>query len=90
VLSAPPPGTFGPTPIRPTPRFDGKAEQADKFAAPSEPATPPAAVSETEPPAGYSPSATPEPPLGYSPPATPEPAPSYSPPPLGYSPQAED
>jgi len=78
VLSAPPPGTFGPTPIRPTPRFDGKAEQADKFAAPSEPAMPPAAVSETEPPAGY------------SPPATPEPAPSYSPPPLGYSPQAED
>lgn len=78
VLSAPPLGTFGPTPIRPTPRFDAKAEQAEKFAAPSEPATPSSEVSETEPPVGYTPPATPEPPVGYSPP------------PLGYSPRAED
>jgi hypothetical protein len=78
VLSAPPPDTFGPTPIRPTPRFDAKAEQAEKFAAPSEPATPSAEVSETAPPVGYTPPATPEPPVGYTPP------------PLGYSPQTED
>lgn len=90
VLSAPPPDTFGPTPIRPTPRFDGKAEQTGKFTAPSEPAPPPANVSEAEPPVGYSPPATPEPPVAYSPPASPEPPVSYSPPPLGYSPQAED
>ena len=31
VLSAPPPPAAGPTPIRPTPRFDGKAGQAEKF-----------------------------------------------------------
>jgi len=67
VLSAPPPGTLGPTPIRPTPRFDGKAEQTEKFAAPSEPAAPSSELSETEPPSGYSPPATPEPAPGYSP-----------------------
>ncbi len=61
VLSAPPPGAEGPTPIRPTPSFEAKAETATRFAPPSEPAGP---LPEAEPPL---------PPLGYSPPVTPPP-----------------
>lgn len=49
VLSAPPPPAEGPTPIRPTPRFDAKADSGEKFDPPRDPAvTPP-------PPAGYTP-----------------------------------
>ena len=55
VLSAPPPSADGPTPLRPTPRFEAKAEKGQKFAAPSEPAAPAREVSETQPPLGYSP-----------------------------------
>ena len=73
VLSAPPPGAEGPTPIRPTPRFESNAEGAARFAAPIEPAPSAADTEPPLPPLGYSPPATPEPPLGYSPPATPPP-----------------
>jgi hypothetical protein len=59
VLSAPPQGE-GPTPLRPTPRFDNKAaDPGEKFASPRAPAAPAAVVSETQPPLGYSPPATP-------------------------------
>jgi hypothetical protein len=34
ILSAPPPAAEGPTPIRPTPRFNTKADPAEKFAPP--------------------------------------------------------
>ncbi|MDI1343427.1 MAG: hypothetical protein PSV22_04895, partial [Pseudolabrys sp.] len=61
VLSAPPPGTLGPTPIRPTPRFDSKAaDRNEKFAAPREPVASPPIVTESPPPRGYSPPATPK------------------------------
>lgn len=73
VLSAPPPSAEGPTPIRPTPRFESNAEGAARFALPSEPAPPAPDAEPPLPPLGYSPPATPEPPLGYSPPATPLP-----------------
>jgi hypothetical protein len=66
VLSAPPLGTFGPTPIRPTPNFDNKAaDRNEKFVAPREPVASPPIVTESQPPLGYSPpatAATPEPP----------------------------
>jgi hypothetical protein len=61
VLSAPPLGAEGPTPIRPTPRFEVDAEGAARFASPIEAAP---QISDPEPPL---------PPLGYSPPATPLP-----------------
>jgi hypothetical protein len=72
VLSAPPPNTLGPTPIRPTPNFDTKAaDRNEKFAAPREPAaSPPVAVTESQPPLGYSPPATPATPATPEPPAT--------------------
>lgn len=54
VLSAPP-SADGPSPLKPTPRFDAKAEKGQKFAAPGEPAAPKRVVSETQPPLGYSP-----------------------------------
>jgi hypothetical protein len=45
VLSAPPPPAEGPTPVRPTPRFNSNAERADKFGSPRDltvtPSTPP-------------------------------------------------
>jgi hypothetical protein len=49
VLSAPPPSAEGPTPIRPTPRFNSKADAGEKFDQPRDvrPNVPP--------PAGYSP-----------------------------------
>ena len=64
ILSAPPPSADGPTPLRPTPRFDAKrfdtkAEKGQKFAAPVEPVAPAPVVSESQPPLGYSPPATP-------------------------------
>lgn len=54
VLSAPPPPAEGPTPVRPTPRFNSKAEQAEKFGPPADvtvtPSAPPAALPQaTEP-----------------------------------------
>jgi hypothetical protein len=56
VLSAPPPPAEGPTPIRPTPKFETKlgarAEAGEKFAAPRQPA-----VTEDTPPPGYTPPA---------------------------------
>ncbi len=55
ILSAPPPSAEGPTPLRPPPRFDAKAEKGQKFAAPSEPVAPAPVVSESQPPLGYSP-----------------------------------
>lgn len=54
VLSAPPPAATGLTPIRPTPRFDSKADQAEKFGPSSEPA---AAANSSPPPVGYTPPA---------------------------------
>lgn len=54
VLSAPPPPAEGPTPIRPTPRFNSKADSGEKFDQPRDPALTPS---------------TPPPPAGYSPPA---------------------
>lgn len=63
VLSAPPPSAEGPTPLRPTPRFDTKAEKGQKFAAPVEPAARVPVVSESQPPLGYSPPATPAAPV---------------------------
>jgi hypothetical protein len=59
VLSAPPPSAEGPTPLRPTPRFDAKAEKGQKFAAPVEPVASTPVVTESQPPLGYSPPATP-------------------------------
>lgn len=64
ILSAPPPSADGPTPLRPTPRFDAKrfdtkTENGQKFAAPVEPVSPAPMVSESQPPLGYSPPATP-------------------------------
>ena len=50
VLSAPPPPAEGPTPIRPTPRFNAKADSGEKFQQPATPDAPP-------PPSGYSPPA---------------------------------
>jgi hypothetical protein len=73
VLSAPPPSAEGPTPIRPTPRYEAKADAASRFAPPSEPATPSPDAAEPQPPLGYLPPVMPAPPLGYSPPATPLP-----------------
>lgn len=73
VLSAPPPSAEGPTPIRPTPRFESNAEGAARFASPIEPVAPTPDAVPPLPPLGYSPPVTPEPPLGYSPPATPLP-----------------
>lgn len=61
VLSAPPPSADGPTPMRPTPRFDGKAASGEKFAIPGEPARPSPMISETSPPIGYTPPTTPPP-----------------------------
>jgi hypothetical protein len=52
VLSAPPPPAEGPTPIRPTPRFNSNAEAGDKFGPPRD-----AAVTSSTPPAGYTPPA---------------------------------
>jgi hypothetical protein len=72
VLSAPPPGAEGPTPIRPTPRFESSAEGAARFASPIESEPPRLEAESPLPPLGYSPPATLEP-LGYSPPATPSP-----------------
>lgn len=70
VLSAPPLSADGPTPLRPTPRYDTKAaDSGDKFAGPRAPAAAAPVVSETQPPLGYSPPVTPEPPPGYAPPA---------------------
>ena len=57
VLSASPPQAEGPTPIRPTPRFNSKADPADKFGQPRD-----ARSSAPPPPAGYSPPS--EPPHG--------------------------
>ncbi len=47
VLSAPPPPAEGPTPIRPTPRFDAKPDAGPKFAAPT--------ITADTPPPGYTP-----------------------------------
>ncbi|MBI4367614.1 MAG: hypothetical protein HY543_12430 [Deltaproteobacteria bacterium] len=56
VLSAPPPPADGPTPIRPTPRYNSSSN--DKFGAPRDPAV----TADAPPPAGYSPpSALPQP-----------------------------
>jgi hypothetical protein len=41
VLSAPPPPAEGPTPIRPTPRFSSKIDQADKIGPPDNTAVTP-------------------------------------------------
>ena len=60
VLSAPPPAPEGLTPLRPTPRFDGKAASGEKIAIPGEPARPSPMISETSPPIGYTPPTTPE------------------------------
>lgn len=61
VLSAPPPAAEGLPPLRPTPRFDGKAASGEKFAIPGEPARPSPMISETSPPIGYTPPTTPLP-----------------------------
>jgi hypothetical protein len=53
VLSAPPPPAEGLTPIRPTPRFNSKADRAEKFDPPRDPAV----TSSTPPLAGYTPPA---------------------------------
>ena len=50
VLSAPPPPAEGPSPIRPLPRYDTKADAAPKFAAPREPT-----ITADTPPPGYTP-----------------------------------
>jgi len=50
VLSAPPPPAEGPTPIRPTPSFNSKADPADKFGQPRD-----AGSSAPPPPVGYTP-----------------------------------
>jgi hypothetical protein len=54
VLSAPPPPAEGPTPIRPTPKFEtklgAKAEAGEKFAAPRVPE-----ITADTPPPGYTP-----------------------------------
>ena len=52
VLSAPPPPAEGPTPVHPTPRFNSKAEQADKFGSPRD-----LTVGPDAPPPGYTPPA---------------------------------
>jgi hypothetical protein len=52
VLSAPPPAATGLTPIRPTPRFDSKADQPEKFGPSSDSA---AAANSLPPPLGYTP-----------------------------------
>jgi hypothetical protein len=65
VLSAPPPPAEGPTPIRPTPRFDsGLGSKAEAPANPVEPAAdltndspPPADITADQPPPGYTPPA---------------------------------
>ncbi|MDO8875760.1 MAG: hypothetical protein Q8M24_05885 [Pseudolabrys sp.] len=70
LLSAPPPNSAGPTPLRPTPNFDTKAADrgeamGEKFVAPGKPTAPATIVTESQPPLGYSPPAmpaTPEPP----------------------------
>ncbi len=61
VLSAPPPSANGPTPMRPAPRFEGKATSGEKSAIPGEPARPAPMISETSPPIGYTPPTTPLP-----------------------------
>jgi len=48
----PPPPAEGPTPVRPTPRFNSKAEQTEKFSPPRDPA-----VTSSTPPVGYTPPA---------------------------------
>lgn len=53
VLSAPPPSAVGPTPIRPTPRFETRAEPGEKFAPPTD-----TEVTATVPPRGYTPPAS--------------------------------
>ncbi len=74
VLSAPPPNTAGPTPLRPTPNFDNKgADRGEKFTNPRAPVQPAAVVSETQPPLGYSPPAMPEQPSDEVPAAAPPP-----------------
>jgi hypothetical protein len=64
VLSSPPPPAEGPSPIKPTPKFDSKlgahAESSAKFSDPSP------SVGETPPPAEIT---ADSPPLGYTPPA---------------------
>jgi hypothetical protein len=62
VLSAPPPNADGPTPLRPTPRFDNMAaDSGQKFASPRTPAAAAPPVTESQPPLGYSPPVTPLP-----------------------------
>ena len=68
VLSAPPPPAEGPSPIKPTPKFDSKPDS--KFGARAEstqPAEPPQGVGETPPPAEIT---ADQPPPGYTPPAS--------------------
>jgi hypothetical protein len=72
VLSAPPPPAEGPSPIKPTPRFDSKLDSKpdSKFGARAEStqlAEPPQGVGETPPPAEIT---ADQPPPGYTPPAS--------------------
>lgn len=65
VLSAPPPPAEGPTPLRPTPRFDSKL--GSKAEAPANPAeTPVDLTNDSPPPADIT---ADQPPPGYTPPA---------------------
>lgn len=74
VLSAPPASAVGPTPLRPTPNFDSKAaDRGEKFTSPRAPVAPAPAVTETQPPLGYSPPAMPEQPSDDVPSAAPPP-----------------
>lgn len=50
ILSAPPPAAEGPSPIRPTPRFNAKPDAVTKFGPPREPE-----ITLDTPPAGYTP-----------------------------------
>lgn len=52
VLSAPPPPAEGPSPIRPTPRFNSKIEPVERFGSPGN-----LTVSPSTPPPGYTPPA---------------------------------
>lgn len=72
MLSAPP-SNSGPTPLRPTPRFDNAAaDTGERFATPRPRVALPPPVTETQPPLGYSPPATPEPAPAEETSATPE------------------
>ena len=65
VLSAPPPPAEGPTPVKPTPRFDSKF--GSKAEAPANPVEPPADLTnDSPPPADIT---ADQPPAGYTPPA---------------------